>query len=87
MSLKQPLAMLDMFSHCSLMMTMVDRVEARRLSDILAGSPMWARLALTAADPRMRERAADTMAAVILSKLAEPEPPVRDEAQMMLPML
>ena len=65
---------------------MMDRVEAQRLSDILAESPIWARLALTAADPRMRERAADTMAAIVLSKLAEPPPPVRDDAQMRLPI-
>jgi hypothetical protein len=47
---------------------------------------MWARLALAAADDRMRERAAETMAAIVLSKLAQPAPPVIDEAQMLLPI-
>jgi hypothetical protein len=67
------------------MMT-IDRVEPSRLAAILAGSPMWARLALTAADDRMRERAAETMAAIVLSKLAEPMAPTIDEAQMLLPI-
>ena len=34
----------------------------------------------------MRERAAETMAAIVLAKLAEPKPPVVDEVQMLLPI-
>jgi hypothetical protein len=78
------LAKQELFPNCSYMM--IDRFEAHRLAGILAASPMWARLALTAADDRMRERAAETMAAIVLSKLAEPPPPVIDEAQMLLPI-
>jgi hypothetical protein len=67
------------------MMT-IDRVEPHCLAAILAGSPMWARLALTAPDDRMRERAAETIAAIVLAKLAEPVPSFVDEAQMLLPI-
>lgn len=64
----------------------MERLDPSRIAGILADSPIWARLALTAANPSLVERAADTMAALIVVKLGEPEPPVIDERQMALPI-
>jgi hypothetical protein len=72
--------MLGMFSECSHMM--IERVEAQRLATVLAASPIWARLALTSANPRLVERAAETMADIVILRLSEPEPPCSDERQM-----
>jgi hypothetical protein len=76
--------MQGMFPECSHMI--IERVEAQRLASVLAASPIWARLALTSANPRLVERAAETMAAIVIHRLSEPEPPCVDEAQMMLPI-
>lgn len=62
-------------------------IEPQRVADILAHSSVWTRLALTSAKESLRERAAETMAAYLCYKLAEPEGPVRDERQMALPIL
>jgi hypothetical protein len=64
----------------------MERIEPARIADILADSPIWARLALTAANPSLVERAADTMAALIVARLGEPEPPTNDARQMALPI-
>ena len=41
----------------------MERIEQKELSAILLAAPGWARVGLTMPDPRMRERAADTLAA------------------------
>jgi hypothetical protein len=64
----------------------MERLDPTRIADILAASPIWARLALTAASPTLVERAADTMAALIVARLGEPEPPTSDSRQMALPI-
>ncbi len=71
-----------MFSQCSVM-----EPDSSRLADILIRSPVWARLALTAANPGLVERAAETMADYIVDKLGEPAPPVSDARQLTLPIL
>ena len=62
----------------------MERLDRRHLADILLGAPAWARVGLTVRDSRLRERAADTLAATIIERIAEPEP--ADERQMALPM-
>ena len=64
----------------------MERIESARLADILADTPIWTRLALTAANPSLVEKAAETMAALIVERLGEPEPPTNDERQMVLPI-
>jgi len=55
----------------------MDRIERQQLSDILLAAPGWARVGLTMPDVRMRERAADTLAATIIEKLeGRPAPDV-----------
>ena len=44
-------------------------MERERLSVILQSAPAWARLGLTVPDPRLRERAADALAATIVERL------------------
>ena len=61
------------------------RMDAERLSAILLNAPVWARLGLTVPDPRLRERAADALAATIVRKLEEPAP-VTDRNQLALPL-
>ncbi len=54
---------------------MMDTNEsARRIAAVLAESPMWCRLALTAQKDHLRERAAEQMAELIVHRLSEPEP-------------
>jgi hypothetical protein len=60
-------------------------VEREHLSSILLSAPAWARLGLTVADPRLRERAADALAATIVERLENPAPAV-DRHQLMLPL-
>jgi hypothetical protein len=48
--------------------------STRRIAAVLAESPMWCRLALTAQKDHLRERAAEQMAELIVHRLAEPEP-------------
>lgn len=58
-------------------------MERESISRIILNAPAWARVALTMRDERMRERAADVLAASILEKLnAQPAP---DPNQMTLP--
>ena len=47
-------------------------MERERLSSILLNAPTWARLGLAVRDPRLRERAADALAATIVQRLEEP---------------
>ena len=59
-------------------------MERDSLSAIILNSPAWARVGLTMPDERMRERAADALAASIIEKLnPAPEP---DRNQLALPL-
>ena len=54
------------------------------LSEIILNAPAWARVGLTMRDERMRERAADALAASIIERLnPTPEP---DRNQLKLPL-
>lgn len=61
------------------------QMNRERLSLILQNAPAWVRLGLTVRESRLRERAADAMAATIVAKLEEPG---RDEDrnQLALPL-
>lgn len=55
----------------------MSRIERDELSAILLAAPGWARVGLTMPDERMRERAADMLAATIIERLegkAAPDP-------------
>ena len=60
-------------------------MDPDRLATILLNAPAWARLGLTVRDPRLRERAADALAATIVARLDQPanEP---DRNQLPLPL-
>ncbi|MFC7537846.1 DUF6771 family protein [Sphingomonas sp. GCM10030256] len=60
-------------------------MDPERLSTILLNAPAWARLGLTVRDSRLRERAADALAATIVQKLGEPVHVV-DRDQLALPL-
>jgi hypothetical protein len=62
----------------------MERIEQKELSAILLAAPGWARVGLTVPDPRMRERAADTLAATIIEKLRPDVVP--DVNQLRLPL-
>ncbi|WP_093454676.1 DUF6771 family protein [Sphingomonas sp. YR710] len=62
----------------------MERISRTHLADILLNAPAWARVGLTVRDDRMRERAADILAATILERLEEP--PVPDANQLPLPI-
>lgn len=62
----------------------MERIERQALSAILLAAPGWARVGLTMPDERMRERAADTLAATIIEKLEGSPPP--DVNQLSLPL-
>lgn len=62
----------------------MERIERHQLSTILLAAPGWARVGLTMPDVRMRERAADTLAATIIEKLEGPVLP--DVNQLRLPL-
>lgn len=64
-------------SHCGM--------DRERLSSILLNAPAWVRLGLAVLDARLRERAADALAATIVDKLEEPESVV-DRSQLGLPL-
>lgn len=70
----------ESFLFCSLA-----KMDRERLSCILQSTPLWARLGLTVPDPRLRERAADALAATILQRLNEPVT-VKDRNQLALPL-
>lgn len=60
-------------------------MDRERLATILLTVPAWARLSLTVPDPRLRERAADALAATIVQRLDEPLHVV-DRDQLALPL-
>jgi hypothetical protein len=60
-------------------------MDLERLSKILMSAPAWARLGLTVSDPRLRERAADALAAIIAHRLDEPAV-CADRNQLALPL-
>ncbi len=62
----------------------MERIERQKLSSILLAAPGWARVGLTMPDERMRERAADALAAMIIEKLDGSAPP--DVNQLNLPL-
>lgn len=62
----------------------MERIERQELSAILLAAPGWARIGLTMPDERMRERAADALAATIIEKLAGSSSP--DVNQLNLPL-
>jgi hypothetical protein len=64
----------------------MERLDPARIADIIARSPVWTRLALTSDKPDLVGRAADALAARLVTKLAEPEPPVHDARQLTLPV-
>lgn len=47
----------------------MERIGRDQLSDIILAAPAWARIGLTVRDERLRERAADTLAATIIERL------------------
>ncbi|GGE97913.1 DUF6771 family protein [Sphingomonas prati] len=59
-------------------------IEPRRLAEILRESPIGTRLGMTAADPRLRARAADRLAEYLTTELARPDAP--DIRQLSLPI-
>ena len=66
-----------MFYFCSY--RRMDRIDPRALSAILIEAPAWAQIGLTMPDRRLRERAADCLAATIIERLAQPTPPDPDQ--------
>jgi hypothetical protein len=60
-------------------------MEREWLSLILQNAPGWVRLGLTVRDPRLRERAADALAATIIQRLDE-QVQVEDRNQLALPL-
>jgi hypothetical protein len=60
-------------------------MDRERLSSILLNAPAWVRLGLAVPDARLRERAADALAATIADKLDEPAV-VKDRNQPPLPL-
>lgn len=74
------LQLAESFLLCSHLM-----MDTQRLSTILQNAPMWVRLGLTVRDERLRERAADALAATIVSRLEEPIS-VKDKNQLALPL-
>lgn len=65
---------------------MPDTFTPTRIAELLAGSPGWCRVGLTAPDPRMRACAAEELAEIVFAKLHEPPPPTSDARQMALPI-
>jgi hypothetical protein len=71
-----------MFIVCS--HTGMERIERQELSAILLAAPGWARVGLTMPDERMRERAADALAATIIEKLDGSVPPDVNQLNLLL---
>jgi hypothetical protein len=70
------------FMICSFVhMAHLDRTQ---LCEILMNAPAWARVGLTMRDPRMRERAADALAATIEDRMQPRHHP--DPGQLVLPL-
>ena len=53
----------------------MERIDRDQLADILLAAPGWARFGLTMPDARLRERAADALAATIIERLEGSPPP------------
>jgi hypothetical protein len=66
---------------------MTMKIDPAHIAYYLSRTPAWARKALTAADKNNRERALDTIAAILSERLAEPAPPNIDTRQLLLPNL
>lgn len=62
----------------------MERIERDQLASILLMAPDWARAGLTMSDARLRERAADALAATIIEKLISG--PEVDVNQLELPL-
>ena len=62
----------------------MERIERDRLADILLAAPGWARVGLTMPDARLRERAADALAATIIEKLEGSPPPDANQLSFLL---
>jgi hypothetical protein len=60
-------------------------MERDHISSIILNAPAWARVSLAVPDERLRERAADVLAATIINRLSEP-PPKPDRNQLALPL-
>jgi len=60
-------------------MCRMDRIDLRALAAILIEAPAWAQIGLTMPDQRLRERAADCLAATIIERLAGPAQPDPDQ--------
>lgn len=60
-------------------------LEPRTVADILLAAPAWAQLGLTMPDQRLRERAAEELACVIVERVGHPLPIV-DVDQFALPL-
>ena len=60
-------------------------MERDSLADIILNAPAWARLGLTMPDERLRERAADALAATIIERVFG-EPLTPDPNQLPLPL-
>ncbi|MCW6530760.1 hypothetical protein NEE01_15775 [Sphingomonas sp. MMSM24] len=62
----------------------MERIDERAVSAILLAAPGWARVGLAMPDERLRERAADALAATISERLAST--PAPDRNQLNLPL-
>lgn len=71
-----------MFHICS--NEQMERIDERAVSAILLAAPGWARVGLAMPDERLRERAADALAATISERLASA--PAADRNQLKLPL-
>jgi len=77
-----PTPLANLFAICS--QRGMDRITAPAIASMILTAPAWARVGLTVRDERLRERAADCLAAVIVSQLEEEPEPNRD--QLALPL-
>lgn len=59
-------------------------MDQQRLSSIVQNAPAWVRLGLAVPDSRLREHAADALAATIVQRINEPTSADRD--QLALPL-
>lgn len=62
----------------------MERIGRQELSAIILEAPGWARVGLTMPDERMREEAANTLAATIIERLTDTPRP--DVNQLSLPL-
>lgn len=62
----------------------MEQLDRARLSSVILSAPAWARVGIATRDERMRERAADVLAATIAERLNVPEPPDRNQLTLEL---